>query len=1047
MTRFLFLALLGGTLGASAETITSPNGSLKAEVKVDGRHLSYTVTLDTMTVVESSALGFTLNGQDAGDQVILGAVAHDDVDETFPSRHGVHASAHNRYHGSRITVTHGPSGTVYVLNVRAYDSGIAFRYELAGDSAKNLTAENTSFVLPAGTMVWSQQGRDVYENIYGGSDIAAIAPGAVMGPPVVGKLPDGKGYLAVTESAPGTGFPNPFLTKSGGGTGRQLVVTYPKNGDNTTGASSGGDLLTPWNVVLAGRTLNKLVNSDIVESLAPAPDPVVFPQGSATAWAQPGRSVWDWMSRFPGGITAENSKLDAYWANQLGWEYLTIDEGWSGWNRGNPWPQIAEVTAYATPLKVKVLLWTHSSELNTKEQRTAFFQKLKAAGASGFKADFFDFHSVSPSAKERVALIDSILKEAAGYQLVADLHGTGKPLGQFRTYPNLLNFEAVYGKEQFPDARATVYAPLTRLLAGPADYTPLGLGGNLRGGQTDAFEIATVVNMAGPLITLAERSDTIAKSPFAPVIKSIPNLWDETRLLPQSEVGESVGMLRRKGSTWYVAIMNANPPKSWPLALDFLTPGMTYQAEIIRDGSSALETRTVTNADMLTATTGASGGFVAKISLPTPTVVDSLPFNISFGTGQGNLYAERGQILSTAAWADRLLEERLPDLLWQITAQSGTAPLTVALDFTDAYQGGSSLKASGDLTAVNDLTLYATKVVLTPATRLGLAFKRGQAGVASGLQVGLVFSDASSTPVFLDAGTSSVAGWNEVGLPLGEYAGRTLAGISLRLSSAVRLPGYRVNIGKLSLYNGPLVAPSAPEKVRMEQTILTGLDSVSGSLKWDPVAGATRYHVYQSDGGGQRIWLGATAGTSYPVSGAQRLSEENSADFEVAAVLADGRISSRASTQVKLPVRPVLKNPLSGTVIGTAGSFQNSGNTREKIYDGDVGTFFDAEATDGAWSGVDLGAGKASRVVAVKYYPRDHWSQRATGGVFQGANQADFGDAVTLATVASQPKEGTYTLVAATGGTQSFRYLRYLSPKGGWGNMAEVVFYGPGKQS
>ena len=63
------------------------------------------------------------------------------------------------------------------------------------------------------------------------------------------------------------------------------------------------------------------------------------------------------------------------------------------------------------------------------------------------------------------------------------------------------------------------------------------------------------------------------------------------------------------------------------------------------------------------------------------------------------------------------------------------------------------------------------------------------------------------------------------------------------------------------------------------------------------------------------------------------------------------------------------------------------------------------------------------------------------GGVFQGANQADFSDAVTLATVATQPATGVFTSVSVSSAA-AFRYVRYLSPNGGFGNVAEVEFYG-----
>lgn len=1047
MIRIAYLFLLGGVLTvARAETIASPDGSLGVEVSVVGTRLSYSLRHDSKVVVQTSPLGFTLNGADCGANVTITSSAADDVDETFLSRHGVHTDVKNRYHGKRITVTHQPGGITYILNVRAFDSGIAFRYELTHRGPKEVTAETSSFILPERAWIWSQRGTGVYENIYSGMDISAVPAGAVMGPPVVSRLPDGAGYVAITQSAPGEGFPNPFLTKVGGHGGRALQVTYPKNADGSHGASTKDNAFTPWNVVMVGGALNDLVNSDIVESLAPAPDPAVFPEGLATSWARPGRSVWDWMSRFPGGITAENAKLNSYWANQLGWEYNTIDEGWGNWNNGDPWQKVREITAHADPLGVRILLWVRSSNLKSREMRTEFFKKLKAAGVSGFKADFFDFDSVSPAAKERVELVEAILKEAAVYHLVADLHGTGKPIGQFRTYPNLLNLESVYGKEQFPNAAASVYPPFTRLLAGPADYTPLGLEGNLKGNRTGAFEIATVVNMAGPLVTLAERSDTMAKSAFAPVIRSIPCMWDETTVLQGSEVGEACAMARRKGDDWYVAIMNAGLARTWSLPLAFLKPGAIYQAEIIRDDSMAIEYKTVSNDTSLDISCGASGGLVARIRIPSTAGLTSLPFITHFGTGRGSVYAEKGRVLLKEAWANKLLADRLPDSMWSISS-SGKA-LHAELDYADPYQGGASLKVSGSLNAANDLMLYRANLAVTSSTKLSLVFKQGKSGAASDMQVGLTFADGLRTPVLFDVGPATSAGWNPLELDLASHAGRFIESISLRFESAALIPEYEMRIGGLAIYDARQAAVRAPGNFRAEQTRISGVDCLDAVLKWDASGVAVKYHmIYQKNPvTGQRVWLGATAVESFDVMGARRIADESEAVFEVEAVGGNGIASSPVRVVISLPELPALTNHLTGIVIGTVGSFDSSKKTRETVYDNDVKTYFDAAAGNGIWAGIDLGATGASKVTTVRFFPREQWADRMVGGVFQGANQSDFSDGEVLAKVVTSPRSADYTILAVES-ARMFRYLRYLSPDGGWGNVAEVQFYGPQKGS
>jgi hypothetical protein len=130
---------------------------------------------------------------------------------------------------------------------------------------------------------------------------------------------------------------------------------------------------------------------------------------------------------------------------------------------------------------------------------------------------------------------------------------------------------------------------------------------------------------------------------------------------------------------------------------------------------------------------------------------------------------------------------------------------------------------------------------------------------------------------------------------------------------------------------------------------------------------------------------------------------------------------------------------LTGTLIGTPGSYENKGNTIAKAVDGNPQDFFDGPGPDGNWVGYDLGT--AMSISAVSFAPRANWTgfaRRMIGGKIQGANAADFSDAVDLLTITTAPTAlATYPL---TGGP--FRYVRYLSPPGGCGNISCLAFYG-----
>jgi beta-galactosidase len=131
---------------------------------------------------------------------------------------------------------------------------------------------------------------------------------------------------------------------------------------------------------------------------------------------------------------------------------------------------------------------------------------------------------------------------------------------------------------------------------------------------------------------------------------------------------------------------------------------------------------------------------------------------------------------------------------------------------------------------------------------------------------------------------------------------------------------------------------------------------------------------------------------------------------------------------------------LSGTIIGTSGSNTNSGNTITNAFDGSLTTYFDGPTNNGDWAGLDLGSAKT--ISNIRFFPRLGYASLMTGGVFQGANVADFSLATNLWTLTNAPADSTLTAMVITNPT-AFRYVRYLSPNGSYGDVAEIQFFSP----
>jgi len=202
-----------------------------------------------------------------------------------------------------------------------------------------------------------------------------------------------------------------------------------------------------------------------VSDVSDPPDPKIFPDGPQSPWIKPGRALWNFLDG--GASTLQGSEEQSKMAAQLGFEYQEVEGYWGNWSEA----EIKQLVDYSRNLGVGIWLWKNRRDLATPESREAFFDLCNRTGAVGVKIDFFD-----SEAKEVVDLYQDLLRETAAHDLMVNFHGSNKPTGEQRTWPNELTREAVEGMEycctntgqpDAPRARHATTIPFTRLLAGP----------------------------------------------------------------------------------------------------------------------------------------------------------------------------------------------------------------------------------------------------------------------------------------------------------------------------------------------------------------------------------------------------------------------------------------------------------------------------------------------------------------------------------------------------------------------------------------------------
>jgi alpha-glucosidase len=259
------------------------------------------------------------------------------------------------------------------------------------------------------------------------------------------------------------------------------------------------------------------------------------------------------------------------------------------------------------------------------------FQRYEEWGISGLMIDFLDSDD-----QTIVNFCERALESAARHKLHIQFHGSYKPSGEQRTFPNLFNREGVLNLEYLKwSKRCTpphdVEAAYVRQLAGPLDYhlggfraiankdfvaqneNPFVLG-------TRCHQLAMYVVYENPMPMVCDTPEAYENQPGFDFIVNVPATWDETQFAA-GDPGESIVLARRRGDVWYVGGMTDWTRRTIDVPLDFLGSG-PYTAKLYTDGSMdedqpnaiRITTVDVESSVALPIEMASGGGFAAIIS-------------------------------------------------------------------------------------------------------------------------------------------------------------------------------------------------------------------------------------------------------------------------------------------------------------------------------------------------------------------------------------------------------------------------------------------------
>jgi alpha-glucosidase len=632
----------------------SPNGRVVIVFELTHGDLYYSVKKDDKEIVHKSRLGLRLrNGSSLDHSFSVVRSFNRQKDETWEAYWGEQHYIRDNYVETIIYLEEviQPS-RLLTLRFRAYDDGVAFRYEIPAQpemSSLVISEEMTEFCFNPNDRSWSIPAYqpDRYEYIYTEKSVYELQESVHT--PLTIKSTTGN-YVALHEAC---------LYNYGGMTvkmnnhGLQADITPLSDGMK---AYVNLPFNTPWRMMIIADNPLELTTSRMMLNLNPAP------RGDFS-WVKPIKFLGIWWAMFVGewtwapgdrhGATTDHAKEYIDYCTRLGLDGLLI-EGWNdGWE--GDWLQngvnnkfldstpdfdLDEVCRYAKEKGVEIV--GHHETVgfvdNYESQIDNAYKHLQERGVKYIKSGYAGSRMVINNQREfhhsqlGVMHYQYALELAAHYGIMLDVHEPIKSTGIERTWPNLMTREGARGQEYEGGGLSpshTCFLPYTRLLAGGMDYT----SGIFDVGNPTKRIVTTITRQIAYYVTIYSGMQMAADRPrfyeeshpdLYEFIRDVPVNWEQTVPL-MGEIGQYYVVARQAWNSpdWYVGGVTNEDGRKILLGFDYLEEGATYKAKLYRDSDDAhyrdnqlghtIEERTVRKGDRFEIYMAPGGGFALEL--------------------------------------------------------------------------------------------------------------------------------------------------------------------------------------------------------------------------------------------------------------------------------------------------------------------------------------------------------------------------------------------------------------------------------------------------
>jgi hypothetical protein len=650
LTALLCLGSLGCQQTSSGpfeqQTLLSPSGMVKIGFALNQNGTPYyKVWHKNELVIDSSQMGvFDFKGQPAmGEGFRVLATKRDSLNETWELPWGEQRKVLDHYNGFRVELQEADAPKRKLnIHLRAYDDGLAFRYEFPEQEGRDSIVfmdEHTHFALTSDPTCWWTPGDwDIYEHLYTKSKFSEIDAIAKRNHPSLGQtyIPENAVNTPVTlrtDKGLHLSFHEAALLDYAGMT---LRVNKDKNRfeSNLVGSDRLGlkaqcplPFKTPWRSIQISEDAAGLLSSNLILNLNEPNklgDVSYFkPMKYVGIWWEMhlGKSSWDMASGKHGATTANAKKhIDFAAANNMGG---VLVEGWNtGWEHWigfedregvfdfvTPYPDydLEYLAQYAKDKGVQIIMHheTSAAPRTYEQQLESAFNLMNRLGIVSTKTGYVG--KIIPKGEYHhgqwmVNHYQKVLETAAKHKIAINAHEPIKDTGLRRTFPNFISREGMRGQEfnawsadggNPPSHLPTV--AFTRMLSGPFDFTPGVFNIKLKPykeknqvNTTLAQQLALYVVIYSPIQMACDLLENYEGQPAFQFIRDVGVDWDQTKVLAGA-VGEYVAIARQERGTgdWFVGGITNEDARDLSLDFSFLDQTKKYEANIYRDGKNA----------------------------------------------------------------------------------------------------------------------------------------------------------------------------------------------------------------------------------------------------------------------------------------------------------------------------------------------------------------------------------------------------------------------------------------------------------------------------